>query len=85
MEILVTISLIFLDLCRIYLGIVVITILLGWLPVTNTRFYAFLRKITDPFLGRIRGIIVVGMLDLTPMIALTIAYFIINYLTAMLS
>jgi len=53
-----------------------ITILLNWIPgFRNSKIGYYMNKITDFYLGRFRGFIVIGMLDFTPIIGFVIYEF----------
>lgn len=61
---------------RIYYYIIIAYILLGWIPeIRRSKLYSYLHQITNPYLGIFRGLIVVGMMDFTPIIGLLIYNF----------
>ncbi|MDX1520916.1 MAG: YggT family protein, partial [Anaerolineae bacterium] len=53
---------------------IIIRALLSWIPAGNIDPYhpamQFLRNITDPILDPIRGFATVGMMDLSPIVAI---------------
>ena len=52
-----------------YLYVLIAYILLSWIPeIRRTRFYEFLERLTNPFMRIFRGIIVIGMIELTPIV-----------------
>ncbi|MBU1145442.1 MAG: YggT family protein [Firmicutes bacterium] len=55
---------------RIYFYIMIVTIILSWTPIANSKFYLILQKICAPYLNIFRGWIVVGNMDFTPMLGL---------------
>jgi YggT family protein len=55
---------------QIYFYILIVYIILTWTPIVNTQFGRILKKLTDPFLNIFRGLLVIGMFDLTPMLGL---------------
>lgn len=64
---------------QIYYYTIIAAILLGWIPeITKTGFYAFLRRVTDPYLRIFRGLLVIGMVDLTPILGLLLYQFVMN-------
>lgn len=66
---------------RIYYFLLIGSILLTWIPeITQTQFYKYLRRLTDPYLRIFRGLLVIGMIDLTPILGLLIYQFALNSL-----
>lgn len=54
-----------------YFWVIIIYILLGWIPsIRQSKFYYQLHIIVSPFMDTFRGLLVIGMIDLTPMIGL---------------
>jgi len=62
----------------VYFYIMIIYILLSWTSIRNTRFYYFLEKIVNPYLGIFRGWIVISNIDFTPMLGLLLYQFILS-------
>jgi YggT family protein len=51
-------------------------ILMSWIPeLRRSKFYGFVSSVTDPYLRIFRGLIVIGMMDLTPIIGLMLYQF----------
>ena len=66
---------------RIYLGFMLVVCILSWIPaVYSYRWYHVLRNISDFYLGRFRGWIVIGPLDFTPVIGFLIYEFALEVL-----
>lgn len=66
----------------LYGGIMSLSIILSWIPgAFEIKFFRQLRKISDWYLGPFRGKLIVGIVDLTPMIGLIIYSFIMNLLS----
>ena len=66
---------------RIYFYFMLIVCLLSWIPgLYSYKWYHVLRKISDFYLGRFRGWLVVGPIDFTPMIGLIIYEFALQVL-----
>ena len=64
-----------------YEGFMMISIVMSWIPpLYSTKIYRFFRKGTDFYLRPFRGLLVVGVLDLTPIIGFLIYNFGINCL-----
>lgn len=62
-----------------YFYIMILYILLGWVPsIRSSRFYYYLSRIVDPYLGIFRGWLVFGGLDFTPMVGLLLYQFILS-------
>ena len=53
---------------RAYLMIIIVTIILSWTPLSNTKFHNFLRKVCSPFLDLFHGWFVISNIDLTPLL-----------------
>ncbi|MFA7560636.1 MAG: YggT family protein [Candidatus Izemoplasmatales bacterium] len=65
-----------------YFYIMIAYILLGWIPsVRSSRFYYYLSRIVDPYLGIFRGWFVFGGLDFTPMVGLLLYQFILSIIS----
>ena len=61
---------------RIYLGFMIIVCLLSWIPsLYSYKWYHVLRRISDFYLGRFRGWIVIGNIDFTTLIGFLIYEF----------
>lgn len=58
---------------NVYFYYMIIVALLSWIPgVFNTTWYYKLRKISDFYMGRFRGLLVLGPIDFTPIIGFVI-------------
>lgn len=65
-----------------YEGFMTISIIMSWIPpLYNTKVFIFFRKGTDFYLRPFRGLLVIGFLDLTPIIGLLIYSFGLNCIT----
>jgi uncharacterized protein YggT (Ycf19 family) len=54
---------------RIYFGYMIILILISWVPgVIEQGWYQKLRSTIDWYIGKFRGLIVIGPVDLTPIL-----------------
>jgi uncharacterized protein YggT (Ycf19 family) len=54
-------------------------IVLSWFPtLQDMKFFAFIDHICDWYLKPFHGLLVVGMIDFTPMLGLGIYYFVVN-------
>jgi len=59
-----------------YYYIMIAYILMSWIPeLRRSKFYGFVSSVTDPYLRIFRGLIVIGMMDLTPIIGLMLYQF----------
>ena len=59
-----------------YYYVMIAYILMSWIPeLRKTRFYEFLRNVTDPYLRIFRGLLVIGMMDLTPILGFLLFQF----------
>ena len=59
-----------------YEGFMTIGIIMSWIPpLYNTKVYRFFRKGLDFYLRPFRGLLVIGIIDLTPIIGLLIYSF----------
>ena len=66
---------------RVYLGFMLIVCLLSWIPsVYSYKWYHVLRRISDFYLGRFRGFVVIGQIDFTPIIGFLIYEFALEIL-----
>lgn len=71
-----------------YYLIIIIRIFLSWLPNTdwNQQPFKWIRSITDPFLNIFRGIIPpIGMLDISPMVAIILLMLLQSFVVGTLS
>lgn len=54
-------------------GLIFIEILLSWFPaVYNFKLFRGLKRLTDAYMEPFRGILVLGMLDFTPIIGIVL-------------
>ena len=66
---------------EVYFYLLIAYILLGWIDsARESRIYNEIGKLTEPFLKIFSGWIVIGNIDFTPMIGLTIYQIILNLL-----
>jgi len=63
----------------------IVYIILSWTPLVNSKFYEFLDSIVHPYLGMFRGWLIVGPLDLTPMLGLLMYQFLLRFLGTYMS
>lgn len=65
-----------------YSSFMFISIIMSWIPpLYNTKIFAFFKKGTDFYLKPFRGWLVIGFLDLTPIIGFAIYSFGISCIT----
>ena len=70
---------------RIYFYFIIASIILSWLPdIKRSPFGRLISRITDPFMNVFRGLLVVGMLDFTPMIGIILYQIGLNYFYQMI-
>jgi len=55
-----------------YYVLLVVTLVLGWTPLLQTRFHRFLRSLTDPYLNLFSGKLVYRAVDFTPLLGLAL-------------
>ena len=71
---------------RIYFYIIIASILMSWVPeLKNTRIGKLIDRIANPFMRIFRGILVIGMFDLTPMVGLFLYQLGLTYLAQMVN
>jgi uncharacterized protein YggT (Ycf19 family) len=64
---------------QVYWFIMSFSIILSWIPGTaDVKILRGIRKIADWYLGKFQGILVIGILDLTPIIGFVIYGFIMS-------
>lgn len=64
-----------------YYYIMIAYILMSWIPeLRGSKLYGYVSSITDPYLRIFRGLIVIGMIDLTPIIGFMLYQFGLNAL-----
>ncbi|MBN2504078.1 MAG: YggT family protein [Bacilli bacterium] len=63
---------------QVYFYVIIATIILSWTPLRTSGFYQLLDRVTSPYLNVFRGWLVIGMIDLTPMIGLFLYQFILT-------
>ena len=69
---------------RIYFYIILITVILSWTPLVNTRFYQILLKITGPYMNIFRGWLVISNMDFTPIIGFILYQILLNNIAGLL-
>ena len=63
-----------------YYYVLIAYVLMSWIPeIQRTRFYAFVAKLADPYMRLFRGLIVIGMMDFTPIIGFILYNVGLNY------
>ncbi len=66
---------------NIYMFAIIGYILLSWVPeLRNSRIYAFLHQIVDPYLRIFRGFLVFGNFDFTPIIGILLLRFFLMFM-----
>lgn len=70
---------------NLYLYFMIVMIILSWIPgIYEKGWYQSLSKISDFYIGRFRGLIVIGPLDFTPILGFLfyelVLYFLGNYI-----
>lgn len=56
-------------LLRIYYFVLIGYVLLSWIPdLRRSKFYALIYKLANPYMRLFRGLIVIGRIDLTPIL-----------------
>ncbi|MFA6889678.1 MAG: YggT family protein [Bacilli bacterium] len=64
-----------------YFYLMIINILLSWFPtLQDIAFFALINRLCQWYLRPFHGILVLGMIDFTPMIGLGIYSFILNFI-----
>ena len=54
---------------RIYYYVLIAYVLLSWIPdLRNSSFYRMIYRIANPYMRLFRGLIVIGQIDLTPIL-----------------
>lgn len=69
---------------RIYFYIILITVILSWTPIVNSKFYQILLKITFPFMNLFRGWIIISNMDFTPILGFILYQALLNFLRTLL-
>ena len=69
---------------RIYFYIIMITVILSWTPIVNSKFYHILLKITAPFMNLFRGWIIISNMDFTPILGFILLQALLNYIGTLL-
>lgn len=68
----------------VYYLIIVLKIILSWTPLVKTGFYDFLERITSPYTNIFRGWIVIGHIDLTPLLGIIVYQLILSFIGSVL-
>jgi len=56
-----------------YFYFMIANIILSWIPgIHETKFYQVMNRITNFYMGRFKGLIVIGMMDFTPILGFLI-------------
>ncbi|MFA5543218.1 MAG: YggT family protein [Bacilli bacterium] len=64
---------------QVFNGFIVVSILLSWVPTLyEYKIFRLIRSIADWYLKPFRGVLVIGMFDLTPIIGIGIYQFIVS-------
>lgn len=62
-----------------------ISIILSWIPsLYEYKIFRLIRRVSDWYLRPFRGVLVIGMFDLTPMIGIGIYQFIVSQIGVLL-
>jgi len=67
-----------------YFYVILVTVILSWTPLVNTKFYGVLLKITGPYMNIFRGWIVIGSIDLTPLLGFILYQLLLNFIGSLL-
>lgn len=70
---------------QIFSGFLTISIILSWLPsLYEYKIFRLIRSVSDWYLRPFRGVLVIGMFDLTPIIGIGIYQFILSQIPTLL-
>lgn len=69
---------------RIYFYIILITAILSWTPLVNSKFYHLMYRISAPFMNMFRGWIVISNMDFTPIIGFILYQILLNFIAGLL-
>ncbi|HPF42180.1 MAG TPA: YggT family protein [Bacillota bacterium] len=83
-EILYYILTILYSILQVYFVVMIVTIILSWTSVRNTRTYQVLDRISSLYLGYFRNWLTIGMFDFTPMIGLIVYQIILGIIARVL-
>jgi len=68
-----------------YYYLMILTIILSWTPIRNSRFYDIIDKITSLYLRYFRGWAVIGgTIDLSPLIGLLLYQLLLSFIAGAL-
>ncbi|MCF7925963.1 MAG: YggT family protein [Candidatus Izimaplasma sp.] len=66
---------------RIYYYVLIAYVLLSWIPdLRKTSFYRFIYKLANPYMRLFRGLLVIGHIDLTPILGFILYNWGLSYL-----
>ncbi|HOO44126.1 MAG TPA: YggT family protein [Bacillota bacterium] len=69
---------------EIYSYIMFIYVLLSWTPLVSSRFYDYLRRICEPYLGIFRNKLIIGNMDFGALIGLLLLSGMVYYLGSLI-
>lgn len=70
---------------QVFSGFLGMSIILSWIPsLYEYKIFRLIRRVSDWYLRPFRGVLVIGMFDLTPMIGIGIYQFIVSQIGVLL-
>ena len=70
---------------KVYYWILIAFVLGSWIPeLRNTKIYQVINNLADPYMRLFRGLLVIGMMDLTPILGFMLYSFGLSYLAQMI-
>jgi hypothetical protein len=58
---------------ELYLYFITLVLVLGWIPgISEHRWFAICQKVADFYIGRFHGLLVLGNIDLTPILGIVV-------------
>ncbi len=71
---------------NVYMLLIFAYILLSWIPeLRQSKFYAILHQIVDPYLRIFRGLLVAGNFDFTPLLGILLLRFFLIFMNDFIS
>ncbi len=70
-------------LLNIYFYMIIAYVLLSWVPeIRQSKFYATLYQIVDPYMRVFRGVLVFGGMDFTPIVGIMLLRFFLLFMNS---
>ena len=70
---------------KVYYWILIAFVLGSWIPeLRNTKIYQVINNLADPYMRLFRGLLVIGMMDFTPILGFMLYSFGLSYLAQMI-